>query len=92
MKEARVHAGDQAAICMQGDAGQALGRGPAGQLAVGPAQAAQGPTFDVHPVQRLFGDRPQRALAHLVLVVGQQQFHGAIAHSNGPVRTKGPPW
>ncbi len=63
---------------------------PAAQ-AVGPAQAAQRAAFNVHPVQRLLGRAPQRAFAHLVLVVRQQEFHG-FAHSNGPVRTNGPPW
>ena len=90
-QDARLLLVDEPAAGMQRNAGQPLRRRPAHQLPVGPAQAAQRAAFDVHPVQRLLGRAPQGAFAHLVLVVRQQEFHGPT-HSNGPVRTNGPPW
>jgi hypothetical protein len=94
VEQAAVHAGQQAAVGMQRDAGQALVGGPALVLLVGGAPAVERAALDVHPVERDLGRAPQRAFAHGVAVRAEQQVHGGhdSAHSKGPVRTNGPPW
>ena len=92
-EEAAFQTGEPAATLAGGDAGEHFRCAPAVQGASrGPAVQPLG--GDIDPVERLFGDVPDRALAGGVAGIDEQfGGHGGPPQSSkGPVATKAPPW